>query len=111
MKVEYNGFVYQEADTDSSNEEILQTFLERTMVFDPQSIEDGDEFPRMIFQWPSLTFEDLTVTRTSEETKIIGKKYLADTDWYVSRKAEAGIDIPADILTARQRARIDASSD
>lgn len=110
MKVEYNGFITNEFDTDSSNEEILQTFLERNMVFDPQSIEDGDEFTRMIIQWPDLNFEDLTVTRTSEETKIIGKKYLADTDWYVSRKAEADIAIPADVLAARQQARIDASS-
>ena len=110
MKVEYNGFVYEEADTDSSNEEILQTFLERNMVFDPQSIEDGDEFPRMIFQWPSLTFEDLTVTRTPYEIKVIAKKYLAGTDWYVSRKAEADIAIPDDILALRQQARLDASA-
>ena len=40
----------------------------------------------------------------------MSKKYLADTDWYVSRKAEADIDIPADVLAARQQARIDASS-
>ena len=107
MKVEYNGFVYQEADTDSSNEEILQTFLERTMIFDS---EDDSEHPRMIMQWSDLTFEDLTVTRTTEEIRIMSKKYLADTDWYVSRKAEADIDIPADVLAARQQARIDASS-
>lgn len=110
MKVEYNGFITNEFDTTSTDEEILSTFKERHMIFDPVSIADGDEFPRMIIQWPDLTFEDLTVTRTSEETKIIGKKYLADTDWYVSRKGEAGIDIPADILAARQQARIDASS-
>ena len=110
MKVEYDGNVTNEYDVTSTNEQILQTFLERNMVFDPQSIEDGDEFTRMIIQWPDLNFEDLTVTRTSEETKIIGKKYLADTDWYVSRKAEAGIDIPADILAARQQARINAST-
>jgi len=107
MKVEYNGFITNEFDTTSTDEEILRTFIERNLIFD---LEDESEEPRMISQWPDLTFEDLTVTRTSEETKIIGKKYLADTDWYVSRKAEAGIDIPADILAARQRARIDASS-
>ena len=110
MKVEYNGFITNEFDTTSTDEEILSTFKERHMIFDPVSIADGDEFPRMIIQWPDLTFEDLTVTRTSEETKIIGKKYLADTDWYVSRKAEADIAIPADVLAARQQARIDASS-
>jgi hypothetical protein len=108
MKVEYNGFETNEFDTTSTNEEILRTFIERNLIFDP---DDSSEEPRMIVQWPNLTFEDLTVTRTPYEIKVIAKKYLADTDWYVSRKAEADIDIPADILAARQQARIDASSD
>ena len=107
MKVEYDGNITNEYDVTSTDEQILQTFLERTMIFDP---EDDSEAPRMLIQWPDLTFEDLTVTRTSIEIKIISKKYLADTDWYVSRKAEADIDIPADVLAARQQARIDASS-
>ena len=42
--------------------------------------------------------------------KKLAKQYLADTDWYVTRKAEAGTAIPADILSLRQQARIDASS-
>ena len=33
------------------------------------------------------------------------RKYLADTDWYVTRKAETGKAIPDDILTKRQEAR------
>jgi hypothetical protein len=40
----------------------------------------------------------------------IAKAYLASTDWYVSRKAEAGTEIPADVLALRRQARIDASS-
>lgn len=107
MKVEYDGNITNEYDVTSTDEQILQTFLERTMIFDP---EDSSEEPRMIRQWSDLTFDDLTITRTPIEIKIISKKYLADTDWYVSRKAEAGIDIPADVLAARQQARIDASS-
>jgi len=31
--------------------------------------------------------------------------YLASTDWYVTRQAETGADIPQDILTARAEAR------
>lgn len=31
--------------------------------------------------------------------------YLTKTDWYVVRKAETGVDIPADIVIARQKAR------
>ena len=38
------------------------------------------------------------------------KKYLVETDWYVSRKAETGVEIPSDILTKRAQARIDASN-
>ena len=33
------------------------------------------------------------------------RKYLADTDWYVTRKTETGNAIPDDILTKRQEAR------
>lgn len=32
--------------------------------------------------------------------------YLKETDWYVVRQAETGIAIPADILTARAKARL-----
>jgi len=38
------------------------------------------------------------------------RQYLRDTDWYVSRKAEADIAIPDNILALRQQARLDASS-
>ena len=33
------------------------------------------------------------------------RKYLDETDWYVTRKAETGKAIPDDILTKRQEAR------
>lgn len=33
------------------------------------------------------------------------KKYLAATDWYVTRKFETGKEIPEDILIKRQEAR------
>jgi len=70
-------------------------------------------------QFPTeVDFEDLTdeekaafVGRNSGiHTRTMAKQYLKDTDWYVSRKAEAGIEIPADILALRQQARLDASS-
>ena len=37
------------------------------------------------------------------------QQYLTSTDWYVSRKAEAGTAIPTDILALRVQARIDAN--
>lgn len=33
------------------------------------------------------------------------KAYLAQTDWYVTRKAETGKAIPEDVLTQREAAR------
>jgi hypothetical protein len=45
-----------------------------------------------------------------ENAKEVAKQYLRDTDWYVSRKAEADIAIPDDILALRQQARLDASA-
>tara|TARA_Y100000310_G_C20595522_1_gene770303 strand:- start:90 stop:386 length:297 start_codon:yes stop_codon:yes gene_type:complete len=36
------------------------------------------------------------------------KRYLAETDWYASRKAETGKAIPDDVLAKRVQARIDA---
>ena len=38
------------------------------------------------------------------------RQYLADTDWYVTRKAETGKAIPDDILTKRQEARAKVKS-
>ena len=100
MKVEYNGFIYEEADTESSDEKILQNFLNRNMVF------DGDY---LVHQWTDLKFEDLTITRTPYEIRVIAKRYLAETDWYVSREAETSKAIPSDILAKRAQSRIDAS--
>ena len=45
-----------------------------------------------------------------ENAKEVAKQYLKDIDWYVSRKAEADIAIPADVLALRQQARLDAST-
>ena len=55
----------------------------------------------------------LTQAQVDEAERIIAKKrarrYLAETDWYVTRKAETGTAIPNDILTKRAQARLDAS--
>ena len=59
---------------------------------------DTDEMARLDAQW------------NIENAKEVAKQYLKDTDWYVSRKAEAGTEIPADVLALRQQARLDASS-
>jgi hypothetical protein len=40
--------------------------------------------------------------KTNEESKA----YLASTDWYVIRKSETNVAIPADVVTARAAARL-----
>lgn len=75
--------------------------------------------PAVESQYPTeVDFEDLTAEEqaafvelnSGTHTRTMAKQYLIATDWYVSRKAEAGTAIPADILALRQQARIDASS-
>lgn len=70
--------------------------------------------------WP-ISEEDIApenrITLTAEqiaETEVYIRKknakyYLAETDWYVTRKAETGTAIPDDVLTKRAQARLDAS--
>ena len=48
--------------------------------------------------------EGIAATKRNEAVQ-----YLTSTDWYVSRKAEAGTAIPTDILALRVQARIDAN--
>ena len=101
MKVEYDGFIYEEFDTESTDAQILQKFLDLNMEL------DGD---RLVYRWTDLTFEDLTITRTPKEKEILGKRYLAETDWYVARKSETDKAIPDDVLAKRVQARLDADT-
>lgn len=44
------------------------------------------------------------------QKRLNAKKYLLETDWYITRQAETGTPIPEDILLKRAQARIDASN-
>ena len=86
------------------------TTEERQAYFDQNGvypIEDSDipEAERMTPPTAEQIIEGEAI-----QLKSSAKQYLRDTDWYVSRKAEANIAIPADILALRQQARLDASS-
>lgn len=86
------------------------TTEERQAYFDQNGvypIEDSDipEAERMTPPTAEQIIEGEAI-----QLKLNAKQYLRDTDWYVSRKAEAGTAIPADILALRQQARLDASS-
>ena len=86
------------------------TTEERQAYFDQNGvypIEDSDipEAERMTPPTAEQIIEGEAI-----RSKLVAKQYLIDTDWYVSRKAEADIAIPEDILALRQQARLDASS-
>jgi len=86
------------------------TTEERQAYFDQNGvypIEDSD-IPEAERMTPP-TAEQL-IEGEAIELKKNARQYLRDTDWYVSRKAEADIAIPDNILAARQQARLDASS-
>jgi hypothetical protein len=46
-----------------------------------------------------------TTAELQAQTNAEARAYLAETDWYISRKAETGKAVPADILTERAAAR------
>ena len=44
-------------------------------------------------------------TNFAKEQKTIAGRMLSSTDWYVTRKAETGVDVPADVSTYRAAVR------
>jgi hypothetical protein len=36
----------------------------------------------------------------------LSRRYLADTDWYVVREFETGVEVPTEVLTKRAAARL-----
>jgi len=66
----------------------------------------------MVQEWiaegntPAPEFTDVEIAANDQAViNIDSLAYLASTDWYVTRQAETGADIPQDILTARAEAR------
>ena len=74
-------------------------------VFLDSVVEEGDSVEDM----PKLERREPTAEEISNNQIGIqnsdARKYLADTDWYVTRKAETGKAIPDDVVTKRQEAR------
>ena len=73
-------------------------------------LKDGDEV--LADQTIDKTPPTITAEMVENDLKRVkadeGKRYLAETDWYVTRKAETGKAIPDDVLTKREQSRIDA---
>jgi len=75
--------------------------------------EDGtltEEQARNAVKYGTTTPTDSQVKELDDESAVFrsnkdARKYLADTDWYVVRKADTGKAIPSDISTKRAEAR------
>ena len=53
---------------------------------------------------PEFTDAEIAAN-TQAETNATNQAYLASTDWYITRHAETGVAVPADVTTARAAAR------
>jgi len=54
------------------------------------------------------TAEQIAAEEAQQEQERINadaRRYLAETDWYVIRLQETGVEVPADVLVNRQAAR------
>jgi hypothetical protein len=65
-----------------------------------------------VIQWiaegntPAPEFTDAEIAANAQaEVNATSKAYLASTDWYITRQAESGVEVPADVTTARAEAR------
>ena len=68
-------------------------------------VQEGDTVEDMpVLERQEPTAEEIANNQVYFENHK-ARQYLADTDWYVTRKAETGKAIPDDILTKRQEAR------
>ena len=55
---------------------------------------------------PAPQFTDAEIAANAQaETNATSQAYLASTDWYITRHAETGVAVPADVTTARAAAR------
>lgn len=73
-----------------------------------EKIFDGEEVAESIDPIITPTEEEIQQYESYQKT-LSAKKYLSETDWYVTRQAETGTPIPEEVLTKRAQARIDAS--
>lgn len=74
-----------------------------TYPIEESDIPEADRLP--------LLTEDQLAEVAAVQARGDALKYLADTDWYATRKAETGTEIPDDVLALRAQARVDASDD
>ena len=76
--------------------------LPKRLEDEPAVDENGD--PVLDADGVQIINQGLKTNWTAKQKEIAGS-LLANTDWYVTRKAETGADIPADVLAYRESVR------
>lgn len=69
----------------------------------------GPDEDRKRYKFPAeytIEVEDISAQILAEVEKEQALDYLKATDWYVLRKVETGVDIPAEVAAARSQARV-----
>lgn len=73
-----------------------------------QVLEEGDQILEDPAPAEVVINDEIIASMERNALRRDAKKYLAETDWYVTRKSETGKAIPENVLTKRAQARIDA---
>ena len=75
--------------------------LDANKVWQPPVAKDNDAWIESLGKWVTENeFYAITFNKAARD-------YLDATDWYIIRKTETGVEVPADILTNRAEARAD----
>lgn len=96
-----------------SHYEVTGSVVTRTYTNTPKALEDVTELPTGSVETPEGATEPVTTkglkSQWIAQCKAAAGSQLAATDWMVIRKAERGVDIPAEV--AAERAQIVADCD
>lgn len=71
----------------------------------PNTVIGADDVAGYITAWEANAPEAVAEPTAQEVTNAESRDYLTSTDWYITRHAETGVAVPADVITARAAAR------
>jgi len=82
----------------------LDDYAEHVLVVAPEEVRMGWGYEGSVFinLKPAYEIEN----EAKLELSAMSLEYLKSTDWYVTRRSDTGVAIPADVDTARAEARL-----
>ena len=113
------------AELTQEQKDVMWNEMDKHTAYLKGESEDGKSYDFSIFyitkmldEWNYIGERDVTkyqavlsvTTRKDLETQAAvnktSREYLASTDWYIIRKSDTDVAVPADILTKRAEARV-----